>query len=68
MKELRFSAAGGVWRVAFAFDPNREVVLLVAGDKSGGSENRFYRRLIAKADERYAEHLAAAKRPPPKKG
>jgi hypothetical protein len=68
MKELRFRAAGGVWRVAFAFDPNREGVLLVAGDKSGGSEDRFYRRLIAKADERYAEHLAAAKRPPPKKG
>ena len=68
MKELRFRAAGGVWRVAFAFDPNREGVLLVAGDKSGGSEGRFYRRLIAKADERYAEHLAAAKRPPPKKG
>ena len=68
MKELRFRAAGGVWRVAFAFDPNREGILLVAGDKSGGSEDRFYRRLIAKADERYAEHLAAAKRPPPKKG
>jgi hypothetical protein len=68
MKELRFRAVGGVWRVAFAFDPNREGVLLVAGGKSGGSEDRFYRRLIAKADERYAEHLAAAKRPLPKKG
>jgi hypothetical protein len=68
MKELRFRAVGGVWRVAFAFDPNREGVLLVAGDKSGGSEDRFYRRLIAKADERYAEHLAAAKRRLPKKG
>ncbi len=41
MKELRFRAAGGVWRVAFAFDPNREGVLLVAGDKSGGSEDRL---------------------------
>jgi hypothetical protein len=35
MKELRFDAAGGVWRVAFAFDPRRQGVLLVAGDKSG---------------------------------
>jgi hypothetical protein len=68
MKELRFRAAGGVWRVAFAFDPNREGILLVAGDKSGGSEDRFYRRLIAKADERYAEHPAATKKPPTKKG
>ena len=38
MKELRFAAAGGVWRVAFAFDPKRKAILLVAGDKSGGSE------------------------------
>ncbi len=36
MKELRFDAAGGVWRVAFAFDPKRNAVLLIAGDKSGG--------------------------------
>jgi hypothetical protein len=35
MKELRFEAAGGVWRVAYAFDPNRQAILLVAGDKSG---------------------------------
>ena len=35
MKELRFDAANGVWRVAFAFDPKRRAVLLVAGDKSG---------------------------------
>jgi hypothetical protein len=62
MKELRFRAFGGVWRVAFAFDPNREGILLVAGDKSGGSESKFYKRLIAKADERYGEYLAAAKK------
>ena len=35
LKELRFDAAGGVWRVAFAFDPARRAVLLVAGDKTG---------------------------------
>jgi hypothetical protein len=51
MKELRFSAADGEWRVAFAFDPRRSAILLVAGDKSGGSERRFYRQLIRKADE-----------------
>jgi hypothetical protein len=38
MKELRFDAADGVWRVAFAFDLNRRAVLLAAGDKSGMSE------------------------------
>jgi hypothetical protein len=46
MKELRFSAADGEWRVAFALDPKRRAILLVAGDKSGGSERRFYRELI----------------------
>jgi hypothetical protein len=58
MKELRFNAADGVWRVAFAFDPNRKAILLVAGDKSGGSEKRFYRQLIATADERFDTHVA----------
>ena len=57
MKELRFNAGGGVWSVAFAFDPDRQAVLLVAGDKSGVSERRFYRRLVDKADTRYGRHL-----------
>jgi hypothetical protein len=57
MKELRFSAADGEWRVAFAFDPKRKAILLVAGDKSGVSEKKFYRHLIAKADERFDAHL-----------
>jgi hypothetical protein len=57
MKELRFNAADGVWRVAFAFDPERNAVLLIAGDKSGGSERRFYTELIRKADQRFDAHL-----------
>jgi hypothetical protein len=57
MKELRFRAGGGVWRVAFAFDPRRNANLLVAGDKSGVGERTFYVRLIDKADKRYKEHL-----------
>jgi hypothetical protein len=57
MKELRFEADDGVWRVAFAFDPDRRAILLVAGDKSGVSEKRFYKTLIAKADKRYQAHL-----------
>ena len=57
MKELRFDADGGVWRVAFAFDPARKAILLVAGDKSGISERAFYRRLIATADRRFDAHF-----------
>jgi hypothetical protein len=62
MKELRFSAADGEWRVAFAFDPKRKAILLVAGDKSGGSEKRFYRELIRKADARFSAHLVRLKK------
>lgn len=62
MKELRFDADNGVWRVAFAFDPKRHAVLLVAGDKSGGSEKKFYRQLITKADRRFDDHLASLRK------
>ena len=57
MKELRFQADDGVWRVAFAFDPRRKAVLLVVGDKSGINERRFYRQLIKRADARFSMHL-----------
>ncbi|HKT16325.1 MAG TPA: type II toxin-antitoxin system RelE/ParE family toxin [Allosphingosinicella sp.] len=58
MKELRFQAENRAWRVAFAFDPVRRAILLVAGNKAGVVQKRFYKRLIAKADSRFAEHLA----------
>jgi len=62
MKELRFSASNGVWRLAFAFDPTRKAILLVCGDKSGGSEKAFYKSLIKKADERFNAHLETLKK------
>ena len=68
MKELRFDAAGGAWRVAFAFDPRRQGILLVAGDKSGVGKGRFYERLIAKSDKRCTAHLARLKAASGKKG
>lgn len=57
MKELRFSWRGEVWRVAFAFDPQRQAILLVGGDKGGANQRQFYKRLINTADERYDGHL-----------
>lgn len=62
MKELRFDADDGVWRAAFAFDPKREAIILVAADKSGGSEKKFYKRLIKTADDRFDQHLEALKK------
>jgi hypothetical protein len=67
MKELRLTAEGGEWRVAFAFDPRRKATLLVAGDKAGRGQTRFYNWLIATADRRFSAHLAAVK-PATKKG
>ena len=53
LKELRFSAVGGVWRLAFAFDRRRIAILLAFGNKRGAAEARFYAALIAKAEARW---------------
>lgn len=57
MKELRFNADKGVWRVAFAFDPERKAILLVGGNKAGVNQGRFYKQLIKIADERFTDYL-----------
>jgi len=59
MKELRFDADDGMWRVAFAFDLKRRAILLIGGDKSGVSEDRFYSNLIRVADQRFDQHQKA---------
>ena len=61
LKELRFEASGGAWRVAFAFDPERQAILLMGGNKSGIGQERFYRGLIRKADSRFSRHLQRLK-------
>lgn len=58
MKELRGKTATAVLRVAFAFDTNREAILLVGGDKAGVSQKRFYKVLIEAADKLFAAHQA----------
>ena len=57
MKEMRFSWQQEVWRVAFAFDPHRQAILLVGGNKCGVNQSLFYKRLIDVAEQRYQEHL-----------
>jgi len=52
MKARRFEGSDGEWRAAF--DPERKAIVLVAGDKSGVSQKRFYKTLIAKADLRFS--------------
>lgn len=54
MKELR--PRGGFIRVLFAFDPRRQAVLLIGGDKRGDWSG-WYERAIPVADDRYEEYL-----------
>jgi hypothetical protein len=61
LKEFRFDAAGGAWRVAFAFDQKRRAIVLAAGDKSGGSSIAFYKRLIKLSEKRGTKFEAAQK-------
>ncbi|MDO4884307.1 MAG: type II toxin-antitoxin system RelE/ParE family toxin [Rothia sp. (in: high G+C Gram-positive bacteria)] len=57
MKELRPGSSGNSEiRILFAFDPLRQAILLVAGDKAGQWE-KWYRKNIPRADRLYQEHL-----------
>lgn len=61
MKELRPPSSGSSEiRIIFAFDPAREAIFLVAGDKAGNWAG-WYREAIPLADERFDEHLIALK-------
>jgi hypothetical protein len=57
LKELRIKGTqGSELRILFAFDPKRQAVLLVGGDKKG-EWNKWYRRQILLAEVRFLEHL-----------
>lgn len=57
MKELRTQSQGRPLRTFFAFDPRRQAILLIGGDKSG--DDRFYERMIPLADRLYDDYLRA---------
>lgn len=58
MKELRFSAAGGEWRVAFAFDRRAGGDFTSSRKQIGRESKTFLPRTIRKANERFDAHLA----------
>lgn len=61
MKELRPGSAGrSELRILFAFDPQRQAILLIAGDKSGNWQ-RWYKKNIPVADELFDDHLRTLK-------
>jgi hypothetical protein len=63
LKELRpGSSCTSEVRVIFIFDPERNAVLLVAGDKAG-NWTAWYRHAIPVAEERYAAYLKERTQP-----
>jgi hypothetical protein len=62
MRELRIQHEGRPYRVLFSFDPVRTVFLLAGGDKMG--DDRWYDKMIPKADAIFAEHLKTTKQRP----
>jgi len=61
MKELRFQL-DGLWRFAFAFDSERQAIVLCGGNKEGQKAKRFYANLIATADRRFKAHIASTRK------
>ncbi len=55
MKELRVQNRQRLFRILFAFDPDRRAILLIGGDKRG--DKRFYQKIIPLADALFDEHL-----------
>ena len=55
MKELRVQSKKKLFRIFFAFDPNRNAILLIGGDKRG--DKRFYQKMIPIADDLYDSYL-----------
>lgn len=58
LKELRPGSTGSSEvRILFVFDPAREAILLVSGDKAGRWDT-WYREAIPLAEVRYDQYLA----------
>ena len=55
LRELRTQAEGDPLRTLYAFDPSRQAVLLIGGDKTGDA--RFYDRMIPIAERIWHEYL-----------
>ena len=56
MRELCVKSGGKPLRIFYAFDPVRNAILLIGGDKTGNG--RFNEQFVPIADELYDQHLA----------
>ena len=60
MRELRIQVGGRPFRVLYAFDPERNALLLIGGDKTGDA--RWYEKNVPMADDLYDAHLVELKK------
>jgi len=54
-RELRAEVNDRAYRMIYTFDPKRNAVMLLGGDKTG--EKRWYEKSIAKAEKLYEKYL-----------
>lgn len=55
LRELRIQSGGRPVRVFYSFDPARDAVVLIGGDKTG--DDRFYDRMVPICERIWAEYL-----------
>lgn len=55
LRELRIQSGGHPLRVFYAFDPSRNAVLLLGGDKTG--DKRFYKTMVPLAEKIWVQYL-----------
>jgi hypothetical protein len=55
LRELRIQHAGQPYRVLYAFDPKRNAILLLGGNKTG--DDRWYDTHVPKAEKLFAAYL-----------
>jgi hypothetical protein len=55
LKELRVQHKGEPYRILYAFDPTRQALLLIGGNKAG--DKRWYKRMIPLAETIFERHL-----------
>ena len=60
MRELRVQSGGKPIRVFYAFDPRRQAILLIGGDKTG--DENFYNQMVPIADTLYDKYLEELRR------
>jgi len=57
LRELRVQSGGRPVRILYAFDPKRQALLLLGAEKTGLSDERFYKTYVPQAEALWEEYL-----------